>query len=79
MATSSYYVPESSRLPIFTSVGLICIAAGAAGMINHISSGSEGDLTSLKMSVGLFQEAGGIQNALSCSARYAGGNMFGLN
>lgn len=42
MATSSYYVPESSRLPIFTSIGLICIAAGAAGMINHISSGTEG-------------------------------------
>ncbi|HCH24724.1 MAG TPA: cytochrome c oxidase subunit 3 [Oceanospirillaceae bacterium] len=42
MTTSSYYVPESSRLPIGTSLGLICLAAGAGGMINHSSAGGEG-------------------------------------
>ena len=42
MATSNYYVPESSRAPISTSLGLICMAAGAAGMMNHLSAGGEG-------------------------------------
>lgn len=42
MTTSSYFVPESSRLPIGTSLGLICMAAGAGGMLNHGSAGGEG-------------------------------------
>ncbi|MCP4789826.1 MAG: cytochrome c oxidase subunit 3 [Gammaproteobacteria bacterium] len=42
MAASNYYVPESSRLPIGTSIGLIGLAAGAGGMLNHSSSGGEG-------------------------------------
>jgi cytochrome c oxidase subunit 3 len=41
MATGSYYVPESSRWPIFASIGLIGLAAGAGGMINHMSAGGE--------------------------------------
>jgi cytochrome c oxidase subunit 3 len=42
MATGSYYVPESSQWPILASIGLISLAAGAGGMINHISAGGEG-------------------------------------
>jgi len=42
MATSSYYVPESSYFPIVASFGLFGMAAGAGGMINHMSAGGVG-------------------------------------
>ena len=37
MATSSYYVPDSSYFPIVASFGLIGMAAGGGGMMNHMS------------------------------------------
>lgn len=42
MATSSYYVPDSSYFPIVASFGLIGMAAGGGGMMNHMSSGGVG-------------------------------------
>ena len=42
MATSNYYVPESSYFPIVASVGLFALASGAGGMMNHMSSGGQG-------------------------------------
>jgi cytochrome c oxidase subunit 3 len=42
MATSSYYVPESSYFPIVASLGLFGMASGAGGMMNHMSKGGEG-------------------------------------
>jgi cytochrome c oxidase subunit 3 len=42
MTTSSYYVPDSSRWPILASIGLILLAAGGGGMLNHMSAGGQG-------------------------------------
>jgi hypothetical protein len=39
MATSSYYVPDSSYFPIVASFGLIGMAAGGGGMMNHMRWG----------------------------------------
>jgi len=38
----AYYVPESSKLPIFATAGLGCTILGAANTLNHIKAGTGG-------------------------------------